>query len=265
MENPESLASFRLKVARAKHHFGELQASMGAFFGDPEAYSFIKESHLESGVYAFRLKLHRPIPAEQWSLMIGDCVHNARSALDHLFWALLCIQHPGAPPADHWNANFPIYKLLGSFLKKKKLTEELIGPEAAAIVERLQPYQIRNPEDAVLWFLHEADVKDKHRLLVPSLSLLHKGHCQTIARLPQVEFNLRSNLILQDRLHDGAVMATFVIEPPHSVVDVNLVQAQLGISIERGPGQVLSVEKALSAAIDEVESVPSQFPALTNL
>src|SRR5260370_40101662 len=34
------------------------------------------------------LRVETPAPLDDWSLIFGDCVHNLRSALDHLAWQL---------------------------------------------------------------------------------------------------------------------------------------------------------------------------------
>jgi hypothetical protein len=98
-------------------------------------------------------------------LIIGDAVHNLRSALDHLAWQLVeshAAITPGAPGPDE-NTAFPIYQTA----PKKKFAAlakvQGMGPGAVSLLESLQPY---NCGDNTLWELSKLDNIDKHRLLL---------------------------------------------------------------------------------------------------
>ncbi len=256
---PDPLFSFRAKIARAKEHLRVLQSAIDAYADDPEAYALIKDSHPESGLYQFKLKIGRPVPMTEWALLIGDCIHNARSALDHFYWQLVLLKWPkGNPPAD-WKAGFPICDKPERF--KEKEVENFVGPTATAIIKALQPYNTGRPEDMVLRFLHKSDITDKHRLLVPNVGLIQSG--QAKAKLREVgkpPSGIKNIVHFQPSLHDGAVMAAVVVTPPDSVVDVDLIAPRIGISFERRPGKVLSVPKALATLILEAEEMPDNFP-----
>ena len=98
-------------------------------------------------------------------LVIGDCVHNYRSALDHLAFQLAVV-NKSTLGADR--IQFPIYAKPGKFKNfvKDNVAPFVSGPALAAI-KRLQPYETDYiPENSTLWCLSQLDIIDKHRLLV---------------------------------------------------------------------------------------------------
>ncbi len=103
-------------------------------------------------------------PPPHLSLIIGDCLHNLRAALDNLAFEL-AIAHKGEPLSSTiaGNSEFPIF----ASENLKKFDEMLGGvhPSAKAEIEGLQPYnrghKFRNDP---LWKLNKLSILDKHRL-----------------------------------------------------------------------------------------------------
>jgi hypothetical protein len=97
--------------------------------------------------------------------MIGDVVHNARSALDYLIWQLAVHYIPGTIP--EWRAKkiqFPIEDTGKGFTKRRKSFQE-IPSSYWTIFDAAQPY---NGGD-FLGLLRDLSNDDKHRLLTPVL------------------------------------------------------------------------------------------------
>lgn len=96
-------------------------------------------------------------------MVIGDCLHNMRSALDHIVWQLVLANHqaPGKSNA------FPITDTANRFrdICRKRLNG--VSPPAQAIIEGLQPYHHRQNHRNLgpLWTLSELANTDKHRTL----------------------------------------------------------------------------------------------------
>ena len=96
------------------------------------------------------------------SIIIGDFLHNTRSALDHLVWQLVIAN--GQIPS---NSNmFPICNDSLSFahqISRGRLNG--IPLQAHARIEALQPYQRGKPlcDMHPLWILSELTNIDKHR------------------------------------------------------------------------------------------------------
>jgi len=92
--------------------------------------------------------------------IIGDIVHNLRSALDLLAVELVRLNND-----DTCSVYFPFAKSAGE-LKTMIRQRNLDGaaPEAVALVRELKPYPEGNPE---LRYIHDLDILDKHVMLVP--------------------------------------------------------------------------------------------------
>src|SRR5271166_256514 len=149
----QSLSSSRLKVARAKRHLHDIAKVLkGLEHGRCELVPEIQQNP-NIGVLRIRLS---PKPPEELSLVVGDCLFNLRSALDHLVWQLV-LSNKGTPTDRHL---FPISKNREAFndavTKHHRL--DCVPAEAATIIERLQPYHTGETHPlALLSKLHNID------------------------------------------------------------------------------------------------------------
>lgn len=129
------------------------------------------------GRLGFRIILEefsQPPPFDHWGLLLGECAHNLRSALDNLAYALARSHQD--PPKSPGNIAFPIFIESNKFKieRQKRLIE--LPLEAADLIEKLQPFQ-RNgtpefgfPENDFLGLLQKLNNVDKHR--VPAFVVL---------------------------------------------------------------------------------------------
>lgn len=213
------LSGYLAKVERAKEHLGVLEVSVNTFVTDRNAYSVIKEVDAKAGVFTFRLKLHKEPPLVEWSLVLGDCIHNMRSALDHLFWALVLLKHPhGVKGAS--SANFPILRDPNTFKSRKSNLENWVGKGVAAMLENMQPYQGAGPDKNGLLFIHECDITDKHKLLVPLAGIAERGELVLKRGNDHPSPHVHTEL-LNVPMEDGAVIARITVAPAESVMDVD--------------------------------------------
>ncbi len=152
------LRGVRVKIDRAKKHFADLQAAVTAF-ESRKPYSFTMEIDSQTGYEIYRYRQSEPIPVE-WGAIIGDCIHNLRSSLDLLANELV-ISNGGKPTRY---TNFPVGSDLANF--ESIVESALLGANADAIklVRELKPY---DGGDTALYSLHQLDIRDKHRLIVP--------------------------------------------------------------------------------------------------
>jgi hypothetical protein len=252
----DRLVGYRAKIARAKEHLRVLKESIDSFILDRNAYSVIKEPNPETGVFVFRLQLHRSPPLTEWSLIIGDCIHNMRSALDHLFWQLVLLENPSGV-ADS-TASFPILRDRGTFKGRKAKIEGWIGKRAAAMVENMQPYQGAGPDKNAFLFIHSRDITDKHKLLVPFVGVSERGQIALKGGdfdTPNIHVELPGG-----PLENGTIIATITVSPPDGVVDVDF-NPTLGIVFETDPIAHI-VLPSLEMLIGVVESVGGDFAPL---
>lgn len=115
-------------------------------------------------------------PPHSLSLVVGDCVHNMRSALDNLAYQLAVSHKQTLSDSEAQRSEFPIFNRRSEFhrLTKKGTPApgsglrkiESIDPAAQAIIESVQPYN--GGDWLFLMLLHELDRIDKHRRLILS-------------------------------------------------------------------------------------------------
>jgi len=155
----------RLKIERAKHHIKELDTKLRAFL-DTDFYALSVQADPGTGDNSLKFQITKSFPIET-TLITGDAVHNLRSALD-LAWAKLIRKR--LPAIFDKFTKFPIRDSrneLIAALKGRKIHKSY--PSLFDLVLSIKPYKGGN--DA-LFALHELDILDKHRLLLPVVGVV---------------------------------------------------------------------------------------------
>lgn len=164
----DRLESVRLKLGRARHHLNGLDESIQRF-SQAHILDTRTERDREGKVVLILNQLPQIRP--HWNIAIGECVHNMRSALDHLaYW--LNVIGGGDPPPNFSESEFPIYDNGPDFhgtrnprrTKPARNKIKHMPPPAQALIERLQPYHRRkDPDTWTLLMLRDLANWDKHR------------------------------------------------------------------------------------------------------
>lgn len=163
-------ANYRLrlicvKIERAHKHIAELEDFVlrsGVLHGKTvrlNANAEARKPFLDFGSF----NIYEPdIPA-----IIGDAVHNLRSALDHLAYHLVMVgTDKGEIRTKPWEIiQFPITHSADSY-KSDRTAGKVQGMERKAIeaIDALKPYKSGNEP---LWLLHKLDNTDKHSFILP--------------------------------------------------------------------------------------------------
>ena len=164
---PQSMADFssaQQKLSRAITHLDQFEALLGVWIDSRPITLTERSEPTSTGVSnTFFLKVLNPIPPDL-DLIVGDCVHNFRSVLDHVAVSL-AVDNNVSP--DDPTISFPICSSPAEFKKKRRFVEGHFTPAAQRFIEELQPFQ----QDVHLaaWCLRELnylDIRDKHRTLV---------------------------------------------------------------------------------------------------
>lgn len=158
--------SHTIKLQRAHEHLKELEARV-AGWRDTAGRSVFGESDPEDPGYQIFYFQNDPIPAETLSSTIGDVVHNLRASLDHLCFELATAFTGRLSPKQAAAATFPIHRNEGDFRSAASELLGLVGSEAAAIIQRLQPCYTRpdkGPEWDLLWQLQEMAAADQREV-----------------------------------------------------------------------------------------------------
>jgi hypothetical protein len=154
-----------LKIKRAKRHLAEL-ADAARNLPRLRGYQFMVDTKPKDGKLKIMYLAPSPMPLE-FSGALGDAVHNLRTAFDHIAIAL---STPPIGTGNPKNTYFPTGINRDEFEAELRRKMKGASPEALRLVEELEPYDGgKNSIRA----LHDLDILDKHKLLVPTLSLLH--------------------------------------------------------------------------------------------
>lgn len=149
------LEGAKFKIARASKHIAELDEAARAYL--VSAPFAVERTEAPNGDFICRVRIRHHVPPE-WSTIVGDAVHNLRSALDLLAWQL--VEADGAAASQ--DTCFPVTRS-GPREFRQLLRRALkgAGPTAIRFVTRLKPF---NGGNEALVRLHALDISDKHRL-----------------------------------------------------------------------------------------------------
>jgi hypothetical protein len=163
MDQFSRLIYVEMKTRRAQEHFTALQAELDKWLENPKKYTVREYTDFDHGVHIVRVEIgyiSKAIP-----VLVGDFVHNLRSALDNLAWELAHL-----PPkrvfteAGERHINFPIFKRRDdpTYVSRRSLFPSAV----AEIFDSFQPYKRGDAfRDDPLWQLNELWTLDKHRAI----------------------------------------------------------------------------------------------------
>jgi hypothetical protein len=148
----------RVKVERAKKHFGELHFAVRSFFDfDSGNYQKVPEDDSQNGDAILRLHwVHEP-PLLEWGGMAGDVIHNLWSALDvavhQLFWI---------KTRKRSSRGFPILPNKRACGAAALADIGRCSQAAVAVIKKANPYK---GGEGDLWLLQALDNESKHHVL----------------------------------------------------------------------------------------------------
>ena len=244
------LEEARLKFRRGKEHLKALDDEFRRFHAD-ETYGVACEYDSERSQYVGRFKICRPIPQHSWGLLLGDSVHNVRSALDYVAWRLA-----GSDPSDLATL-FPICIHPAKF-QSQRFRFRRIHPDVIAEIESMQPYKRPDPIHSRLWLVEELDARDKHKLITmtQAITRVHsvRGKGQITIPYAAVEQPIEHDTVLVE--FDGI---------PDENVEMEFEFAS-HVIFERGvvgdPRNTYGVIRCLEEAYADVEKVINHFEEL---
>ncbi|MEP9397180.1 hypothetical protein [Mesorhizobium sp. KR2-14] len=189
--NSSPFAGAALKLKRAERHLHEL-ADAARHLPLRRNYNFAIRPKPEDGQIEIIYTTDSRMPLE-FAGVIGDAVHNIRSAFDYVAVALT------APPLGRGkaaDAYFPTGIDRQEFIrardgfttaKGKRVRGKMEGASSHALrlVEELEPY---DGGQYSLRSLHDLDVLDKHKLIIPAIVRLRVAKLD--ASLGQVRYSL---------------------------------------------------------------------------
>lgn len=162
----------RAKIQRAEEQVKNLKRDTAAFLShEPALYQVVGQHQGDGLEYAFVVSGEPNIPP-RFAIMAGEIVHQLRSSLDHLLYALV-VRNRGTPTGQH---RFPVCSSAEQFEQAcRRGCIEGISASAAKLVRAAQPYASSAPEDTILRVVDEFDALDRQQLLVVVIAVARLG------------------------------------------------------------------------------------------
>jgi hypothetical protein len=247
------------KLARAFNHLetynGVAKARINLHANSPFG-PFKRESEIiEQGErHVFYWNPVKEFSAVQLGLMIGDCLHNLRSALDHLALELAVAYTVPLPAPAFETSEFPIFWKRPMNTGEEKAKIGFIHPNAIKLIKSIQPYHRGTDyKKDPLWILNELERIDKHR----TLHIVHNRLTENNVIGTNTAIRSFNGAPRGESLKEGAKVAEFVVErvDPNEPMHMNYRPSSL-ITLE--PGLPLAgnpLGQALRQVFDDVKSI----------
>jgi hypothetical protein len=146
-------------------------------FVNTNAYSVIRQDDVEAGKRAWVVQVNKRPPLIRWGALIGECLFNFRSALDHLAYDLAVAYSAPLSPQAESDSEFPIFVDRAPTKTELKRKIGAVHPKARNLIETMQPYG--RTDRAALKYLHLLHNFDKHGTLHlvqgVSIGIIHWG------------------------------------------------------------------------------------------
>jgi hypothetical protein len=165
-----------------------LEHEVGVYTSTP-LYNAPRPTTTDGLTFVYRLDLVRPIPLE-WSVSLGQIVHNLRSALDNAVYALALV-HKGRSVSQ---SSFPIFTEASKYPTKGAPKVKALPEDARLLIESLQPFRSDSHVSNALRSVNALSNQDKHRIVQPWGFLIDQRGSDLIVASPSdavIEFPQR--------------------------------------------------------------------------
>jgi hypothetical protein len=161
----ENFLGSKKKIQRAAKHMQDLNAWITV----SDFYTLSINKDADRNVWLTLFYDLTALPTEDAAVMIGDALHNLRSALD-ILWNDTIVECGGRP--TKWS-RFPIRDTadelkapLSNLLEQQQIETEVQN----LLLHTVKPYKAGNYS---IWALDDLNVRDKHQLLIPTLKIMN--------------------------------------------------------------------------------------------
>jgi hypothetical protein len=137
------------KLRWAKKHLETLREEIEPF-EQRDTHSITVEVDADAGKYTFYVHGLDAIPDPDWGLIVGDCLHNGRTALDYLMVRLFALV-TGKDPRYIGRVQFPISDSPGSFDSSPSVSQMRKHPEFKGYLARIEELQPFNTGNISIW------------------------------------------------------------------------------------------------------------------
>jgi hypothetical protein len=234
MVAPEFASCF-LKLSRAEEHFNTFKLEVKEW-KDSGPYVMSRKSDAGGRRHSQIIQIIKPAPVDRWALIAGDVVHNLRSVLDNLIYAIAVRESGRNPPPKARDLQFPVASTFERFEDKRRRRIATLSDKVQTRIERAQPYNRPHPQvPPLLALLSELDNLDKHNLLNVVISNVAGGKFSFTSSAQDGPFKPAEVGHHSGPVESGAELAYFTCDPPSRDVDYRH-EADIVISIAHSAG-----------------------------
>lgn len=264
------------KLGRAKAHLKALDDEI-AIVRSLHKHTVFVEDNPSTKEYVFKVRDLQPSDPD-WGYIAGDCIHNLRSALDHLVFQLAILgQGRGLTDEEAHSCMFPIFTDRKKFKDASQGRLRLLRPGEQTRITELQPFNAGDPSiwsrgpgrylpgapaslPVLLGRLEEFDVIDKHRFVQATWRAAEWFNADT----PPIPY--AASTMFGGRLEDNAEVGRWRYYPPRPELPSDMDMDRyfpIGVALGEPPYMGSAVEQ-LTWLSDTVEMVISIFrPCIT--
>jgi hypothetical protein len=153
------LSGSKAKIARANEHFGALKSEVEAVINQRKPYTSRIDYDQQSKCYSL-IMLSGDFNEPRLGIIVGDLIHNLRSALDYIISALVEVSHSTLMAGNQ----FPIFDNDGDYAKRSP--RMLAGVKhGLSEIEAVQPFKQGAPQHDPLFLINYFSNADKHRVI----------------------------------------------------------------------------------------------------
>lgn len=216
------------KLRWARHHFEVLEPKLETL-GDQDAHTISLKLDSDAGQYSFHIDGLQE-PDTDLGLIVGDCIHNARTALDYLMVRLFALVS-GQEVGRVENVQFPICSAPDKF--KRTVGPFNAYPAASGYIARIEELQPYNNGNVSIWGvrpnglprihalpnaldrLSKLDNIDKHRITHAVWSQVDiVGSLSSRALIPPAGFEVVAESTSAAPLENGAQVGYMTFKTP---------------------------------------------------
>jgi hypothetical protein len=210
----------RTKLGWADKNLARLERDTREFIWS-QPYVLDTEHRPKTRKHLVRVKVKTPSPAD-WSLVVGDILHNMRSALDHLTYSLAEIHlNRGLTDEEAKVIQFPICDNHASYRAEAGRRLQNLSDAMRTVIQGLQNYDLGRNGIAFppLTMLRELSNRDKHRRILLTGAVVKR--LQVHVKQPGGETEIYRSTF-QGPFDDSTVVLEFPDADGHPHPKVNL-------------------------------------------
>jgi len=128
------------KIGRADEHIQDLKTQLQDWQATHPC-SLVQKTDVDGHRHSLIVNVTNKPPMERWALITGDAIHNLRSALDHLVYAVARHESEQTIP-PHWTGiQFPIVREPDNYLNEMSRRQiNKLSDSVQRAIEKVQPY-----------------------------------------------------------------------------------------------------------------------------